>query len=51
MMVQAAEGLGQLRPGLASLLDLPLGFGRLSRSLRAGPPERDGSGSHFAVSV
>lgn len=51
MMVQAAEGLAQLRPGLASLLDLPLGFGGLSRSLRAGPAERDGSGSHFAVSV
>lgn len=50
MMVHAAGSLARLAPGLASLLDLPVGGGRLSRSLRASPADRDAGGSRFAVS-
>lgn len=49
MMMHAARALPSLAPGLASLLDLPMSGGRLSRALRADAGIRDGGGSRFAI--
>ncbi len=51
MMMHAARSVAAMQPGLVSLLDMPLSAGRPLRSLRAGPADRDGSGSRFAVTA